>query len=800
MKKGTSVFLVMAGMVLALCAAVLADCEQTFKLVASDGTHWDGFGSSVAVSGDIAIIGAKADDGTGSAYVFNVTTGSQLDRLTASDATVGDQFGSSVAISGNIAIIGAPWDDHAGIRSGSAYLFDVTTGDQLAKLTGSGASAEDRFGASVAVDGDIAVVGAAYDLVGGVQCGSAYLFDVTTGDQLAKLNGTESQSESFGTGVGICGDIVVIGARTHDGGADRSGAAYLFEASTGDQIAKLTEPTPGYHDHFGSSVAIDGTTVIVGVPQDDNAQGWAGAAYLFNAETGDQIAKLIGGSSGYGDEVGCSVAISGNVAIVGAQHDDPAGTKSGSAYLFDATSGDQVVPRLVASDGDSYDGFGGSVAISGSNALIGADGANNLPMYYTGAAYVFGFDLRTLTVNSGSGDGAYVDGATVPISADAGTSGYAFAEWTGDTGAIANIHDPTSTVAISGSDVEVTATYTNVTWTLTVNSGGGGGNHAENTVIDISANPPATYQRFEAWVGETAGIVDVNAANTSIIIPVHDVEVTATYTDILYTLTVSHGYGSGSYAAGTVVDISADPDPGPDNVFATWTGDTAVVADVNAAVTTVTMPGSAVHVVATFVAVRTLTVTNGTGSGIYPVGQIVAISADPAASGKAFGMWVGDIAYVTDNLQPDTTVTMPGGNISVTAAYRHVYQLTVNSGTGDGEYPPGAVADIEADPAPSGTIFDQWVGDTSYVAGLDSASTSVTMPSEDMAVTATYRLRGDINRDGSVGQTDLDIMLEQWGNAGEEITDLRADANDDQFVGQTDLDVVLDDWGRSLSP
>jgi len=193
----------------------------------------------------------------------------------------------------------------------------------------------------------------------------------------------------------------------------------------------------------------------------------------------------------------------------------------------------------------------------------------------------------------------------------------------------------------------------------------------------------------------------------------------------------------------------------------------------------------------------TLTVTNGAGSGDYDEGEVVGISANPPASGKAFAMWIGDTLYVDDTNAPSTTVTMPASDISVTATYRFVYQLTVNSGTGGGEYPASTIVPIAADAVPTGMVFREWTGDTSYVSDVDCASTTVTMPSSAVEITASYRLRGDLSADGFVGQTDLDIVLDQWGHSGGEISDPRADANDDDFVGQTDLDIVLDQWGQA---
>ncbi|NQU25863.1 MAG: FG-GAP repeat protein, partial [Candidatus Nealsonbacteria bacterium] len=115
---------------------------------------------------------------SGSAYLFDVATGNELDKLTASDAESGDAFGDSVAISGNRAIVGAFSNDDAGTNSGSAYLFDVATGNELNKLTASDAAREDSFGISVAIGGNTLIVGAFRDDDAGVNSGSAYLFAV----------------------------------------------------------------------------------------------------------------------------------------------------------------------------------------------------------------------------------------------------------------------------------------------------------------------------------------------------------------------------------------------------------------------------------------------------------------------------------------------------------------------------------------------------------------------------------------------------------------------------------------------
>jgi len=193
-----------------------------------------------------------------------------------------------------------------------------------------------------------------------------------------------------------------------------------------------------------------------------------------------------------------------------------------------------------------------------------------------------------------------------------------------------------------------------------------------------------------------------------------------------------------------------------------------------------------------------LTVTNGSGSGEYEPGTVVDVSADAPATGKIFAMWIGDVTYVADRYQAVTTVTMPGWDAAVTATYAWAYALTVNSGSGDGQYTTGTVVDIQADAPATGWTFDQWTGDVANVADIHGATTTISMPPNDAEITATYNggLSGDLDGDGFVGQGDLDIILFNWGASPP--TDERADPSGDGSVGQADLDIVLANWGESL--
>ncbi len=245
-----------------------------------------------------AIVGACCDDDngdlSGSAYLFDTTTGDQIAKLLANDGTEGDVFGRSVAISGATAIVGAYHDDDNGNNSGSAYLFDTTTGRQIAKLLPRDGAVEDEFGRSVAISGATAIVGAWNDDDNGLDSGSAYLFDTTTGRQIAKLLPDDgAAADSFGWSVAISpdgiGTTAIVGAGRDDDNGSSSGSAYLFDVTTGRQIAKLLPDDGAVGDLFGFSVAISpdgiGTTAIVGAYWDDDNDPFSGSAYLFDAAT-----------------------------------------------------------------------------------------------------------------------------------------------------------------------------------------------------------------------------------------------------------------------------------------------------------------------------------------------------------------------------------------------------------------------------------------------------------------------------------------------------------------------------------
>ncbi|WP_269542026.1 FG-GAP repeat protein [Cerasicoccus fimbriatus] len=342
----------------------------------TDGWAFQGWDQSLnEISGDITITAQ---------YLDAEIAGILEDKLTANDGASDDRYGSSVCISGDTAIIGAMRDDNTVSDSGSAYIYIRTDGiwAEQAKLTASDISTAEYFGNSVTISGDTAVIGAYYHVIGGYISGCAYVFTRTNGvwTEQAKLTASDAAADDlFGWCVSISGDTAIIGAYADDDAGENSGSAYVFTRS-GDiwtEQAKLTASDAATDHYFGTSVSISGNTAIVGAPEDFIAGNDGGQAYVYTKTNGVWIeqAKLTASDTAPGDYFGRSVSISGDTAIIGAYRDDDAGGSSGSAYVFKRENGVWIEQaKLTASDAASIDFFGLSVSISGDSAVVGAYG------------------------------------------------------------------------------------------------------------------------------------------------------------------------------------------------------------------------------------------------------------------------------------------------------------------------------------------------------------------------------------------------------------------------------------------
>jgi uncharacterized repeat protein (TIGR02543 family) len=516
-------------------AAAAGVIGQEAYVKASNTGENDFFGRSVAVSGDTVVVASLEDSSTtgvnsvpnesaidsGAAYVFVRSNGvwSQQAYLKASNPGGSDSFGESVAISGDIIVVGAPYEssnavgvnasgqgNNSASGSGAAYVF-VRSGSswsQEAYLKASNTGGGDNFGVSVGVSGDTVFVGARgedSDAVGvnfnqinnnASNSGAAYVF-VRSGSnwsQQAYLKASNTgASDNFGISVAISGNTVVVGAENEDSStsgvngvsneaASQSGAAYIFVRSSGawSQQAFLKSSNPGLGDFFGCAVAVSGDTVAIGAYGEassifgingipNEAASRSGAAFVFvrSGATWSQQAFLKASNTGASDQFGRSVAVSGDTVVVGASFEDSstagvnpvsneAAFDSGAAYIFARSSGVwSQQAYLKASNAEGGDNFGISTAISGSTLIVGGyledsitTGVNTVPndagtATWSGASYIFTLPVdppvytvkakvRKAKFGKVTGAGKFEVGSKVILKAKA-KKGYDFVGW-----------------------------------------------------------------------------------------------------------------------------------------------------------------------------------------------------------------------------------------------------------------------------------------------------------------------------------------------------------------------------------
>lgn len=382
--------------------------EQAQKLNSSDGLADDAFGSSVAISGSFAIVGAPTDDvadnaSQGSAYIFEYDDNAWVQRakLTAEDGFPSDNFGTSVAISGDTVVIGAENDDivFANDNQGSAYVFTRVAGVwvQQAKITSSDGTSGDDFGRSVAIFGSTVVVGAP----GAEVQGAAYVFNRAgvSWNQQARLGAAAPTGvDHFGHAVAIDNDTIVVGAPKHNvgpSGGDQ-GAVFSFARVGGvwSEQARLAAQFGGGNDELGYSVSISGDLVVAGAWRDDigeNSNQGSAYAFLRTGSAWTELAKFVASDGAAGDQFGYSISVAGDLIVVGARDDDVGVVQfQGSAYAFrHEGAGITPINKLVASDGAENDRFGVAVAATNQVALIGANWDDVGSNATQGSAYAF---------------------------------------------------------------------------------------------------------------------------------------------------------------------------------------------------------------------------------------------------------------------------------------------------------------------------------------------------------------------------------------------------------------------------
>lgn len=390
--------------------------DRETRLLPEDGESNDMFGKSVSLYGDIALIGAWADDDrgdhAGSAYVFVRSERYpwvQQTKLLAGDGAAQDRFGQSVLLwDENTALVGAPRHNGIGKESGAVYLYRregqgwIETGKLLPDEKGAGA----RFGVSIAISGDSLLVGAPrYSTErGGLareQSGAVFVFVRQANGQWhqqAKMIADDRYGyDRFGNSVALDGDTAVIGAYHDNDQGDDSGSVYVFarQGEQWNQQAKLLSVDGEKGDWFGYSVALFGDTLAVASLGDHDKGISAGAVHLFSKSTKEwrHKVKIVPEDIRSDSVFGRSIILTGNSLFIGAKFGSewPSNVgRPGVIYMYSSHEPENwsLEGKLIARYGQLFGEMGNSMAFDRGTVLVGAYHRNERIDSY-GAAYVF---------------------------------------------------------------------------------------------------------------------------------------------------------------------------------------------------------------------------------------------------------------------------------------------------------------------------------------------------------------------------------------------------------------------------
>jgi MYXO-CTERM domain-containing protein len=603
-----------------------ADNWGTARVLSASDPGLIHFGRSVAVSSDVIVVGANygpsTSQPTGTAYIFARNHGGtdnwgEVKRLVASDADNGDSFGWSVALDGDVAVVGAYGNDDHGTRSGAAYVFARNHGGtdnwgEVKKLVASDADANDSFSTSVAVNADTVAIGSIGDTPTVVNSGAVYIYERDHGGadnwgEAKKLVASDAATDDyFSSSIALGPDTLVVGAAEDDHGAGTdAGAAYVFERDHGGvgnwgEVKKIVATDAAAHRYFGRSVALSGDIVAVGSTRHDHPSGRVGSGYVFarnegGADTWGERAQLTGTDPTALDHFGHSVAVHGNVAFVGAQRDQTARSNAGAAYVFSATNtasnndpsavddnasvdeDDAVTIDVLANDTDP-DADALTLSVDSAPAHGRATLVGQTSLIYTPGPDFNGSDTLTYRIYDGSGgyDTASVSLTVNPV-ADAPVAADDTASVDRDASVVidvlANDSDPDAdalsvsgitqpangSVTNNGSDVTYTpaASFTgNDSFTYEINDGNGG---TDSATVDVTVIQP---NRAPTASDDTATVTEGNSVTIDVLANDQDADgdallvdsvtqpsngaVTSSTTDVTYTPDANYS-GSDSF-------------------------------------------------------------------------------------------------------------------------------------------------------------------------------------------------------------------------------------------------------------
>jgi len=366
------------------------------------------FGRNVTIDGDIAIVGADAEDtqanNAGAAYVFRLTGGNWVQEamLTADDGADSDRFGRAMARSGDAIIVGSPLRKTSGNNSGAAYIYryDGAQWNQEAMLTASNASTFAHFGDEVDISGNLAIVGAWGEHTLATSAGAAYIFEYDgvswNETDILRPSTPPSENDFFGDVVSISDGIAIVSAPFNNFAGEATGSVFVFRDNGSgwkeDQI--LSSPNASDETGFGISHAWDGEHLLVGSP---TAESNTGAAYLYKDDgvSMTMVTRLQSSELTANGSFGKKVGVSGDFVVVGAPWLSSNAALPAEAYVFHFNGSDweETLKITAKAPRDEFE----IISVSDGYVIIGAQKEDTRAVD-AGAAYIYNLNLTATDV------------------------------------------------------------------------------------------------------------------------------------------------------------------------------------------------------------------------------------------------------------------------------------------------------------------------------------------------------------------------------------------------------------------
>lgn len=357
---------------------------EDLTILSGDTEPLDNFAETVIIEDGIIYTSRSNRHSPNGIYMFDESTRAPLGTIAPADMVVGDNFGRSFDVDGSLLVVGAA-DATDGDNLGVAYLFDTTTGTQLHKFVSPDAAPGQLtlFSSSVAVANGIVAIGAAADDDHGIFSGSVYLFDASTGALLNKISPDDLTFGSFfSREMDMDGNYIAITAASDINSDGTQGSVYLYDPTTAELIQKIQPNDVVSGSAFGSSIAIHQNMLLVGARSDDLIVNGGGSAYLFDLPSGDLVTKIIPERPTRNAEFGYIVDIDENTIAIGSPFDARLNGQRGSVFLYRTDTQEKYLD-LIKLDGGFESIIGLSVTLTPSKIYCASTAPRSMLIFNT---------------------------------------------------------------------------------------------------------------------------------------------------------------------------------------------------------------------------------------------------------------------------------------------------------------------------------------------------------------------------------------------------------------------------------